>query len=103
MPELQSEYRDVQAAVTALFFIHSRWLPGNKILLSVSVIYWPILLVIMLLQFKTGPPFGQKEISQNSKADNNVYMCYIYIYEYIARTLKLCASIYACIQTSRYI
>lgn len=80
MPELQSEYQDVQAAVTALFFIHSRWLPGNKILLSVSVIYWPILLVIMLLQFKTGPPFGQNEISQNSKADNNVYMCYIYIY-----------------------
>lgn len=74
MPRLQAEYRDVQAAVTALFFIHSRWLPGNKILLSVSVIYWPILLVMMLLQFKTGPPFGQREISKNSKADNNIYM-----------------------------
>lgn len=48
MPELQCEYQDVEAAVTALFFIHSRWLPGNKILLSVSMIYWPILPVIML-------------------------------------------------------
>lgn len=66
--------QDVHAAVTALFFIHSRWLPGNKILLSVSVIYWPILLVIMLLQFKTGPPFGQEEMSKISEADKNIYM-----------------------------
>lgn len=48
MLELQCEYQDVEAAVTALFFIHSRWLPSNKILLSVSMIYWPMLLVIIL-------------------------------------------------------
>lgn len=48
MLELQYQYQDVEAAVTALFFIHSRRLPSNKILLSVSMIYWPILLVIML-------------------------------------------------------
>lgn len=70
----QAEDWDVQAAVTSLFLIHSRWLPGNKILLSVSVIYWPILLLIMLLQFKTGPPFGQEEMSKIFEAGNNVYM-----------------------------
>lgn len=74
MPLATVEDWDVQAAVTSLFLIHSRWLPGNKILLSVSVIYWPTLLLIMFLQFKTGPPFGQEEMSKISEADNNVYM-----------------------------
>lgn len=65
MPELQAEYIRMCKQLSLLcFFIHSRWLPGNKILLSVSVIYWPILLVIVLLQLKTGPPFGQEEMSK---------------------------------------
>lgn len=72
MLELQYGYQDVEAAVTALFFIHSRWLPSNKILLSVSMIYWPILLLVMLSTFKTGPPFGQEEMRKNFKNDNNI-------------------------------